>query len=154
MDIQNILWLAFFCWTASWYFIKEMRMASGETFELIFSLTPSHVGFPSSLFSLVSLSLSSIHLTWNCLLGSNLPALISILSLCPCYLVLPSFLLFFSPFFPLLFDIYPILCPFHLEAFSPLPPLYHFIGNSHRSSLISALVLVVPTTSEWVSVCQ
>lgn len=114
MEILNILWLAFFCWTVSCYSIKERRMASGETFEPIFSLTPSHVGFPTSLFSSVSLSLSlsSIHLTPNCLLCSNVPALTSILSLCPCYLVLPFFLLFFSPFFSLLFYVsYPLSFP-------------------------------------------
>lgn len=134
----------------------ERVLASGVFFELIFSLTLSHFSHLNPLFSSVSLFLSffSDHLTWNCLLCSDFQSFIA-----------SCLLSFFD--FPLHSS---ITSSCHFQSFSPLHLSFstwrYFVlslslscplslyRNSRHSSLVTALVFVFPTTSEWVYVSK
>lgn len=141
MDILNILWIVIFFWIVWWYCMKEMRMSFGLRRDFW------------ALFSSISLSLSlfSIHITWNCLLCSNFPSLLS-----------SPFFNHFSPlssitsllahphpslFFPQPICIYPFLC---LVFSYSLIPLY-FLLNRNSCHISPASVSTFPT-NEWVCV--
>lgn len=121
VDILTIPWIVIFFWIVWWYCMKEIRMGFGlRPLELIFSLTPF---FLPTLFSSVSVSLSlfSIHLTWNCLLRSHFPSL-------PCLLSYPFFA------FPVLSSITSLPV-----VFSHSPFLSHFSISCSPRGISSSL---------------